>query len=196
MRSFVLMLLLLTNSVFAAPFATVTLLKGDVTYEGKSLKEGDTLKTNGLLKVGAKSVAKLKVEDYNSVMTFAPNSEMKLTFKKDEYSKSPYTLVRGGVRWLTQGKARYKGVIQTNSAVMGVRGTDFLALANPVFGESEIVCFDGKVLLQNKKMPSNQWVISKGQWGGIGGRYGKTIEKPLDLPKGVVKQMKDVIGID
>lgn len=196
MKLFITLIFLFSFSAFAAPYAKVNLVKGDVTYNGKDLKKGQSIEANGILKVGEKSVVKLKVEAYNSVMTFGPNTEMTFSYKKNEYKNSPYTLVKGGVRWVTQGSAKYKGGIQTKSAVMGIRGTDFLALANPVFGESEIVCFDGKVLLKNRITPSNQFTVSKGQWGGIGGRYGKNIEKPLDLPASVVGQMKNVIAID
>lgn len=190
-----LLTLMLSFSIFAAPHAKVILLKGDVTYEGKKLVKDQMIETNGVIKVGEKSVAKIKIDGYNSVMTFAPNSEMQVKFKRDEFERSPYTLISGGVRWVTQGKAKHKGSIQTKSAVMGIRGTDFLALANPTFGETEIVCFEGKVLFQNKEKSGNEYVVSKGQWGGLGGRYGKYIAKPLTLPESVVDQMKNVIKL-
>ena len=196
MKFLIVSLLCLSFSALAAPHAKVILVKGDVTYDGVKLTKNKMIDANGILNVGEKSVVRIKVDAYNSVMTFGPKSEMKVAFKKDEYEKSPYTLVSGGVRWVTQGKAKYKGGIQTKSTVMGIRGTDFLALTNPTLGESEIVCFDGKVLFENKEQSYNKHVVSKGQWGGIGGRYGKSIAKPLDLPMSVVEQMKKVVSID
>lgn len=195
MKTIIALVCMISLSAIAAPHAKVILLKGDVTYDGKKLVKDQMIETNGIIKVGPKSVVKIRIEKYNSVMTFAPNSKMEVKFKKDEYEKTPYTLVSGGVRWVTQGKAQYKGGIQTKSTIMGIRGTDFLVLANQAFGESEIVCFDGKVLFSNKKKTGNEYTISKGQWGGLGGRYGKYIEKPLTLPVSIVDQMKNIIKL-
>lgn len=183
-------------SALAAPFGKVVLLRGEATYAGKKLTKGHLIQTNGTLKVGDKSIVQIKVEDYNSILTFGPKSEMKVSFKKGEFETSPFTLVNGAVRWLTKGKAKYKGGIQTRSTAMGVRGTDFLAIANSVFGEAEIICFSGKVLFSNKDKVGNQYYVSQRQWGGLGGRYGKYIQKPLDLPDAVVEQMNTVNKID
>ena len=60
--------------------------------------------------------------------------------------------------------------------------------------ESEIVVIDGQVEFQNSSNPDDVALISKGQWGGLGGRYGQTIGKVLDLPGNVIsafdKQLK------
>src|SRR5690606_23050990 len=70
-------------------------------------------------------------------------------------------------------KGRFK--VRTASAVIGVRGTDFMAVFNPVLSESEVVVFDGKVRLASVANASDAKDIAKGYWGGIGGRYGKKI---------------------
>lgn len=68
--------------------------------------------------------------------------------------------------------------LKTRAAVMGVRGTDFVAIATPILGESEIVVLDGLVDFTSTSNPKDSQSIPKGHWGGIGGRFGS---KPHEL---------------
>jgi hypothetical protein len=180
-------------SVVSANTATVIKLKGNVLFNGEKLSIGDVLTKNGLLEVKQKSYLKIKVEQYQSELTFAPGAQLKLSFKK-ESKKSPYTLLSGTMRWLTTGaKAKRKGVIKTKSAVFGVRGTDFLIIANPLLNESEIVCFDGEVVFVNKENTSDRKSILKNQWGGLGGRFGSSIGALLTLPKNIINHFKSIV---
>jgi hypothetical protein len=68
--------------------------------------------------------------------------------------------------------------LKTRAAVMGVRGTEFVAIATPILGESEIIVLDGLVDFSSTSNPKDSLSIPKGHWGGIGGRFGS---KPHDL---------------
>ena len=187
--SFCFLLLVFSFNLYAAPYAVVVKVIGDVKYNGMEIKKGDKIKEKGLLETGAKSVLRIFVESYNSNLTMGPNSKMELTFKKKKFKSSPYNLVNGVTRWVTQGKAKYKGSIKTKTAIMGVRGTNFIARVTEALGETEIVCFDGKVIFQNRKNKNNRYIVKKGQWGGIGGRFSPTIQPPIDLPQNVFNWM-------
>ncbi len=62
--------------------------------------------------------------------------------------------------------------IKTPTAVAGVRGTDFWLYYDERDQFNEIIVFDSKVEFGLKDGESK--VIQKGQWGGVGGKYGKT----------------------
>jgi hypothetical protein len=195
MKSVVLLLsLVFSFNIVAAPYGVVSKLIGSATYNGESISLGAKIEQNGLLNIGEKSVLQIKVPAYNSVMTFAPKSSVKLKFKKGKFKSSPYTLMGGTARWVTQGRSKYTGSLKTRSAVMGVRGTDFIAVASPIWDESEIVCLDGKVIFINRKNRKNRYVVNKGQWGGIGGRFGSTMKKPVNLPQNMLTYFSKVLA--
>lgn len=195
MKAVVLFLsLVFSLNIIAAPYGVVSKLLGSATYNGKSISKGAKIEQNGLLKVGEKSILQIKVPAYNSLMTFAPNSKIKLKFKKGKFKSSPYTLMGGTARWVTQGNSKYKGSLKTRSAVMGVRGTDFIAVASPIWDESEIVCLDGSVIFINRKKRKNKYIVKKGQWGGIGGRFGSQMKKPVNLPENMLKYFSTVLA--
>ena len=195
MKTLILFLsILFSFNIIAAPFGVVSKLIGTATYNGDPISTGAKVEQDGTVVVGEKSILQIKVPAYNSQMTFAPKSKIKLQFKKGKYKSSPYTLMGGTARWLTKGKSKYKGSLKTRSAVMGVRGTDFIAVASPIWDESEIVCLDGKVVFINRKNRKNKFVVNKGQWGGIGGRFGAKMKKPVNLPENMLSYFSAVLA--
>jgi hypothetical protein len=66
---------------------------------------------------------------------------------------------------------------------MGVRGTDFLAIVNPILGESEIVVFEGNVDFTSVSDSKDIKHIPAGHWGGIGGRFGAKTHDLIALPQ-------------
>jgi hypothetical protein len=75
---------------------------------------------------------------------------------------------------------------------MGVRGTDFLAISNPLLGESELIVFDGTVDLHSGLDPSDSKLVTKGHWGGVGGRFGKKIGDLITLPANVLSHFDEI----
>jgi ribosomal 50S subunit-recycling heat shock protein len=185
---FALALLLEPNISFGKITAEVVKVTGKVLYNKKPVKSGDIVQENGTIEVLAKSYLQLKVKEYNSLLSIAPNSKLKLKFKKNS-KRSPYNLVNGLFRWVTQGKAKRKGILKTKTAIMGVRGTDFLVVVSSLLGETEIYCFDGKVLFRNRKDKKDQGLVSQNDWGGIGGRFGAGVG---DIVPMSVKQIEHV----
>ena len=92
------------------------------------------------------------------------------------------------LRWITNKSTskKPKGGIYTPTAAMGVRGTDFQVIVNPLLGETEIVVLNGKVIFQSLKSFDDKRELTDGQWGGLGGRFGSEIGEILDLPKNVL----------
>ena len=71
--------------------------------------------------------------------------------------------------------------LKTKTAVMGVRGTDFIGIATPILGESEIVVMDGTVEFASATDAKDVKQIPKGHWGGIGGRFGSKTHSLIQL---------------
>lgn len=164
------------------PTALVHKVIGQVLFDGKILKAGDKIEKNGLLETKEKSLVQLKIAAYNNTISIGPSSKMAF----DLAGEKKYTLDQGLCRWKTDVKNSLKesakGKVYTKTVAMGVRGTDFLVKSFTLFGEVEIIMLDGEVQMENLEDPSNTVLVRKGQWGGMGGRYGKKIAPPIEIP--------------
>lgn len=171
------------------PTAVVIKLRGEVLLDGRSLKEGDTIERPGKIDTKEKSYVQLKIEKWKNTISIGPNSHMILDFN----DAKKYTLESGTCRWRSFAESLSKGKIHTRNVAMGVRGTDFFLKANTLLGETEVIMFDGEVLMENLKDKDNTAVIKKGQWGGLGGRFGEKIAPVLDLPKDLLDTTEKIL---
>ncbi len=106
-------------------------------------------------------------------------------------SGAKVVILKGITRWITGDK---KGLgIKTPNAGMGVRGTDFFTSFNPLLGETKIICFNGKIQMTNVEDADDSKEISKNQWGGIGGRFGKKLSEVLDLTPELIQSFDSAI---
>jgi len=186
-------LLLLSVNSWSLPTGKVSKIRGEVFFNGKKLKVNDVISTSGTLKSKRRSFIKLNITEWNTNIVVGPSSEMKIDLSSKSAPKK-YSFLRGRCRWRTNSNSKSSGVIHTKQAALGVRGTDYLLIANSLLGETEVVIFDGLVEFKNSSDKKDVVVLKKNQWGGIGGRYGSKIGKVLDLPKNVIsafsKQLK------
>ncbi len=128
---------------------------------------------------------KFEIPDSKTIVQVAPNSKVKIEYKT---KVETIELIKGMVRTrvLKQNKKKDnepKLILKTGSAIMGVRGTDFLAITTPVLDESEIIVFEGKVDFSSRIDQKDSKQVAAGQWGGIGGRFGMRIHDLINLPK-------------
>lgn len=177
MKLVIVFVLAFSSQCFAAT-AKVLVLKGTATYGGQKLTATSKIQGNGEIVVGDKSYLKLLINESNTTLVVGANSTSKINLA-DVPEKHEVTLVKGITRWVS-GNLKGKGV-KTANAVMGIRGTDFYASYNPSLSETEIICYDGEVQLTNAVEESDSKTISKNQWGGIGGRFGKKLSDVLTL---------------
>ncbi|HEY8278224.1 MAG TPA: FecR domain-containing protein [Bdellovibrionota bacterium] len=197
MRTFIYALAFLSFSAFAetspAPSAKVEKLVGSAVFNGKEIKEGQVLDVNGTIETKKRAFIRLAMPIWNSSIVIGPETQMKLdlTSPKDKNPKR-YELTNGLCRWISSMKSnQLKGShVHTKSAALGVRGTDFEVQNRKDSGETEIIVFDGEVLLQSK-LASSEQLVKKGQWGGVGGKFGKVIAKPIDVPEDALKKAKE-----
>lgn len=175
-------------NLWALPTATVKTLKGEVKFNGKVIKKSDVIKENGLIKTDPRSFVKIEITDWGTAIVIGPNSSMKLDLSAPDVEKK-YEFLSGICRWksLVTKSSEKKGKIFTKEVSVGVRGTDFLLTRNQHLNESEIIVFDGLVLFQNLADMKDSAEIKKGQWGGVGGRYGEKIGKIIDLPPSALR---------
>jgi len=176
------------SSAEGADFAQITKLQGEVFFEGKSVQQGQALAAPGVITSGVNSSAHVKILANGTEVRLTPGTRMKLDADSGE-------LLQGSARWkvlsrksLPAGKHRF--IVRTGSAVMGVRGTDFMGVFNALLGESEIVVFEGEVAFESAKDSNDAKVVRKGQWGGIGGRFRQKIGDLIDLPPHVIEAFK------
>ena len=178
---------------FALPTAIVKKLKGKVTYNNKVLSEGDKIEGKGLLVTGKKAYIRVFIEHWGNSISLGSRSKMKINLSSKKI-KEKYSFLSGLCRWKTvvgmkPKNKNKKGAVFTKTAILGVRGTDFTVKVNKTLDETEIIVFDGQVELKNSKDHSNTTLINKGQWGGIGGRFGDTVSIAKDLPMKYIKFM-------
>ncbi len=180
---------------FASPSARVLFAKGEVSFNGSTIEKNAKLTLPGTLKTGKDGVVKVEISSWRTNVALAPGGEIELKLKQE----SPeVNLLQGTMRWISR-KVRNKLVpddsVVTKVASIGVRGTDYLLIANPLLGETEIVVIDGKVEFKSKIESSDKASIGANQWGGLGGRFGQKIGKILTLPKNVMDYFDSVLKI-
>lgn len=156
--------------------AVVQLLRGDVNVELaagniKKLGKGDWVVEGAIVRTGEKSFAKLSFID-KSTMNVGPSSEMKIEkFSKDE--AGVINVLSGKIRskvtknYLDMDQDKSKLFIKSKSAVMGIRGTDFMFTANKKTGNTTAVLFEGKVVFNKLKPGANnrdlESIVNKGR---------------------------------
>jgi hypothetical protein len=130
---------------------------------------------------------RLELENSKTIIEVAPHS--KLIINEGELPES-VTLELGLARVHVQKALdaekknnQPKFILKTRAATMGVRGTDFLAIANPVLNEAEIVVFGGNVEFASTTDVRDLKHVPAGTWGGIGGRFGKTTHDLIALSR-------------
>jgi hypothetical protein len=182
------------NSLFAQAniTASVVKFKGEVLYNGIQITNKTKFLENGLLEVKEKSYLKMKVNEYNSTFTLSANSTLKIKFNKN-IKNSPYTLRNGLLRWVTKGKSKVKGFVRTKTASLAVRGTDFLVVVSSLLNETEVYCFKGKVLFQNRKDRNDNGLVQRNDWGGIGGRFGTKVGEIIPMTEVQIKHVKGLL---
>ena len=182
MKLLVMMLsLFLSTTLFSA---TVLSLKGTAFFQGKALKIDNAFEDEGKLTTGDNSY--VKISQHGSTIILGSNSEMLL---KEKTSEVP-GFTKGLMRWVSGTVKKTGPTVKTANAAMGVRGTDFLVVYNELLGESEIICFSGSVDFSSG---DNSVLVSKNQWGGVGGRFGSSIGKVLTLPENVIKHFNEAL---
>lgn len=190
-----------TAPVDQGPVAKVVLLKGQATFNGQTLSLHQEISSNGNLAVVGEGVLKIYIAKWQSTIVLGSHSSMEINLsnaKKPGDAPIIYLLEKGICRWVSdQGaKGNNRKGVHTKTAALGVRGTDFLLKENPLLGESEVVVFDGEVLMISKLNDPSEARIRKNQWGGLGGRFGQRIGRILDLPPMVIEEFKKVLTKD
>ena len=167
--------------------------KSEVTLNGTSVHAGDSLRQEGVLKTSAGGAARLELLPSHTILMVGAASEIQLKRAGADGTETT-TLNSGLLRAQVQKKpSATKPVffIRTSSAVMGVRGTDFLGIATPFLGESEIVVFSGAVDFSSAQVPTDVKTVNPGFWGGIGGRFGSQTHELIHLPESALKHFQD-----
>lgn len=175
------------------PSAKVVVLRGEAFLDGVVIKENQVIDRPGKITTGEKSFIKVFIEKWGNHLMIGPKSEMVLNFS----DLKKYTLQSGSCRWISAAKKslneKPKGGIFTAQAAMGIRGTNFILMTNPLFGETEIVMFEGEVELKSLKDDEDKVSLKENQWGGIGGRFGQKISRVITLNSDQLKALDSLL---
>ncbi|MBC7396072.1 MAG: FecR domain-containing protein [Bdellovibrionales bacterium] len=141
--------------------------------------------------------AKFEVLKTHTLIEVAPHSEVKVQLNSEPES---IELITGMARAHVQKKLdaasnKVKFLLNAKVATMGVRGTDFLAIATPILGESEIIVFEGNVDFTSASDGRDMKNIPAGHWGGIGGRFGAKTHELIELPKQTLEYFNQVSSV-
>lgn len=135
--------------------ALAKVVKGDVKEilengESKILKNNEWISEGSVVQTAAKSFVQLKFID-DSQVNVGPQSEMKI----EQFSKTEpgvLNVLKGKIRskitknYLDMEKDQSKLFVKSNTAVMGVRGTDFIFGTSKKNGRSTAILFEGSVV--------------------------------------------------
>jgi hypothetical protein len=170
MNKIIPILILITISFFAfsgqsnKKVAIVKVAKGTVSIISPSggdtsVKRGQWLKEGTIVKTGSRSFARISFIDKSS-MNIGPNSEIKI----EKFSKNKAGVINvlsGKIRakiskdYLGMKKGKSKLFVKSRSAVMGIRGTDFIFTTSKKTGASTAVLFEGSVVFNKLNKGDN-----------------------------------------
>jgi len=136
------------------PFGRITEFRGDVSVNKKPVRLGMRVFHGDILITGA---GKARIEGHSSHFTIGPLTQVVLGFPFNTNGKDSYIDVVGGTLRSVIDKLLYPSFeVRTPTAVLGVRGTDFLVhatqKASVAFTKEGTVSFraDGKTVLMDK----------------------------------------------
>jgi len=168
---------------------------GDVTFNDKQVKVRENISGQGVLKTGEGSSAKVFSKAARTITIVKENSAVE--FGSSTKVPGNFKLLEGASRWVVGKINKDKPVvITTKSAVMGIRGTEFMAIHNSLLDETEIVSFNGNIEFRRKDKPKSGKIVKTGQWGGVGGRFGQDVGAILDLPANVLEHFGKITDLD
>ncbi len=203
MRSICLVFFFLASfSALAAalPVARVIYIKGTANFVGQNVSVNQELASNGVVITGPDTLLKIYIATWQSTIILGPHSSLELNLEnagKPGDAPVVYTLEKGMCRWISDPGAKEsnrKG-IHTKIASIGARGTDFLIKENPLLSETETVVFEGEVVMVSKLDNPSESQIKKGQWGGLGGRFGQKVIRLLELPPVVIEEFQKLLPL-
>jgi hypothetical protein len=163
------------------------------TYDGKPVQTGTQVPAGKILQAG--QTGKLKaLHRFGVLVVLPPRSKVILHAPAAPSNSFIGEVLDGYTRWIFRKSsaacAKTACRVNTATAVMGVRGTDFVVGFNPLFKETEIIGFDGTVEFGNRQNEGDTRLVPAGHWGGLGGRFGPTIGPLLRLPANILTQFK------
>jgi len=131
-------------------------------YLARAVKLGDPVNVGDILRAKSKSRAEVTFLDGN-ILRLAENTRVRITdYQPGEGKTTTLDLFRGKTQNIVSGlarNARYE--LHTPTAVVGVRGTDFIAFFQS--GVSGFIPKEGTIYGYNRNMPKDIKTVSPGQ---------------------------------
>ncbi len=196
MKTFILIssLFFLVNQAYSSQvIGKIIIIKGNATQlrpgekDARRVKRGDEILKDTSIVTSEKSFVKVKLSD-NSIMTIGPSSKVVLDTVAG--SKASFvSLLKGKLRSKVKKQknpVKNKLYLQTRTAAMGVRGTEFQTHYNPENKVTNLLTFEGEVAMV-KLSKQKKKAIFKGS---------KNINKDtqLKLKEVEIKQLDSILS--
>lgn len=181
-KGIILIFLFLSFSLWAED-AKVVLLRGKAIYKPPGekailLKRGMVLKKNGLLKTAKSSFLRLSFKD-GSLLNLGPSSSMAISHE-EKGKPALVQLFKGKLRGVINPEKKpekgfeHKLIINTRSASVGVRGTDFVIVYNEKNHITSNITLKGEVDIHKKPDEEiYESIREEFDEGGIRVKYGQ-----------------------
>lgn len=151
--------------IFSQPSPKSNGEKTEVLYEGQYWKSqraqfGDKIATGSIVHTGTNGKLRMILPN-SDVINVGPSSSVKVGVEQDKTGATKAVevdVIYGKLRAVAQKEEKEKKnfKVKTTAAVMGVRGTDFMASFNPAEGQIQLSVLRGEVELQpTTTMPQN-----------------------------------------
>jgi hypothetical protein len=160
------------------PAGRVEILRGNVTFEraGKleTLKAGDPVFIKDRITTGPESAAEIVFVD-KSTMKIAANTDLEIT----EFLYNPTDKIRQALISLTSGKVRFavedlqefndkRFRVQTSTAIVGSRDTDFVVAYDPELPRDEVcreglaaaLCLENSIIVIGLEFPGKPTLLT------------------------------------
>jgi FecR protein len=182
---------------------TVSAFKGNVSWSPddetwQPVKFGLGIAKGGYAETGETSAATLS-GTLGDIVMLGEKAKVQLLIEKLEKQASGGSLAVRGVA-LLKGMARFaitKGigtfVVETPSAHIKVKGTDFIVTYNEKSGGTDVRVKEGSVAVDDKKQPGKTFSLSKGQ-ALLGGGTASPVERPMTTKDSAVFKELQTIG--
>ena len=147
----------------------------------KTLRKGLQVSPKCQLETQARSNVYLKNKE--AVLAFGENTSA--VIENDSFLK-----MSSGIARL---KIKGELVLITAKAKLTLKNGDFLVRVSKFFNETEVVNFSGVSILETSQRENEYARVSRGQWGGVGGRFSDKIGDLINLTERQVEVFKTLL---
>ena len=161
--------ILFSVNAFSESSFIVQSVRGAAFCGDQSLKKGDRISEGCKIETHANSNLYIKNEE--NIISFGDRA-------KGEVKSINLIVLESGMMRL---KLKTKLIIETKQSKVDLDPGDYLSRVSSIFGETEMLIFNGSAKLVSQIIANDFVEITTGHWGGVGGRFSQKIGNLVKL---------------